>query len=64
MTAAAVHTLVLPGKGCPFCGAAYKMLNVILVHFHHYAVECASCNAVGPVQPTPEAAVAAWDKRP
>jgi len=48
-------------KNCPFCHS--DELQVVLVEYHHYAVECTKCDARGPIHSSKEDAIDGWNER-
>jgi Lar family restriction alleviation protein len=49
---------------CPFCGSEHSaIVNNEDQRVTAWCVECGSCAACGPSEDSPEAAVAAWNRR-
>lgn len=54
----------LEEQPCRFCGApptASALVNVVSPRHEGFCVECRACGAQGPIKPTGEEALAAWD---
>lgn len=47
-------------RACPFCGGDRSELDDML---RDYYIECAACDARGPIKPSIQGAVDAWNKR-
>lgn len=44
---------------CPFCGG----INLRAYETNHFTIVCNTCWAEGPAEESPEAAIAAWNRR-
>jgi Lar family restriction alleviation protein len=48
---------------CPFCGSTVMSIESARAPDEGYQVECAMCNACGPLTESPSTAVQAWNER-